>query len=92
MRRINLAEVKTADLITELERRNGFMHKNTSVDLTAVSTVELLCELHERCGFGKGIDIKYVNPNEPFHIQVTENGRLIEKEGTGPAMIIVVTD
>lgn len=87
-----LTEVKTVDLITELERRNGFKHKNTSVDLSAASDIELLCQLHERCGFGKGIDIKYVNPDEPFHFQVIENGRLIEKKGTGPAMIIVVTD
>lgn len=85
-----LAESTTTDILTELERRNGFMHKKTTVDLRDVSTLELLGELHARGGFEKGIDIKYVNPGEPFHMQVGEGGAILQRDGVGPVAILIV--
>lgn len=88
---INLSKIETNDIVNELERRNGFMHKQTTVNLSTVKTLELLNELHERNDFGKGVDIKYVNKDGTFHMEVMEDGKIIQKSGRGPAMIIVIS-
>lgn len=88
-----LSKVQMIDIINELDRRNGYCHREIKADLSHYTNIELLAEIQNRVNpsmFHNPIDVKYFREDSSAEITVTESGRKYIK-GIKKGPIIVIT-